>query len=261
MRPFARSFTIGTLALTAIALAGNGLQSRPTQPGIGNGAGGGQLPIEEQFEQAFPGGKFQVQVGEASPQATTKAPLSEFLNQVPPDAAAAAHGTGAAEALGQVLSQVPVTGTAAGLAGLPAIAGLQAPLLAAPSLQLALPAGAGETASSGITQAGNVASAQAAGAGALPGAFGAVRVTAAATAQPAQAARQQDMLAQVDGSIRFLVKNQDQSAELQLHRYKHQPLGYKRRPAASTAQDIQTNILQRKSKAKFPRPGCRLGLP
>ena len=56
MRPFARSFTIGTLALTAIALAGNGLQSRPTQPGIGNGAGGGQLPIEEQFEQAFPGG-------------------------------------------------------------------------------------------------------------------------------------------------------------------------------------------------------------
>jgi len=166
------------------------------------------------FDQAFPGGKFQVQVGEPAPQATTKAPLSEFVNPIPQASGTAVQGTGlAAEALGQVLSQVPVTGTAAGLAGLQAVAGLQA----APALLLALPAASGETASAGITQAGNVASAQAAGAGALPGAFGAVRVTAAAAAQPAQATRQQDLLGQVDGSIRFLVKNQDQSAELQLH--------------------------------------------
>jgi hypothetical protein len=59
MRPTSRSFVIGTLAVSAIALAGNDLQSRPggVGPGLGNGAEGGQLPIEDQFEQTFPGGQ------------------------------------------------------------------------------------------------------------------------------------------------------------------------------------------------------------
>jgi hypothetical protein len=49
---------IGTLAISAIAMAGNGLQSRPAIPGPGlqPAAPGGQLTIEEQFEQTFPGG-------------------------------------------------------------------------------------------------------------------------------------------------------------------------------------------------------------
>jgi hypothetical protein len=56
MGPTTRSLMIGTLALSAVALAGNGLQSRPSVPGIGTGANGGQLPLEEQFQQTFPGG-------------------------------------------------------------------------------------------------------------------------------------------------------------------------------------------------------------
>jgi flagellar hook-length control protein FliK len=44
-----------------------------------------------------------------------------------------------------------------------------------------------------------------------------VRVTASTAAEAPRAATQESLLSQVDGTIRFLVKNQDQSAELQLH--------------------------------------------
>jgi flagellar hook-length control protein FliK len=62
-----------------------------------------------------------------------------------------------------------------------------------------------------------MAAAQAVGAGALPGAAGSVRVTAPAASEDALPTGQQSLLSQVDGSIRWLVKNQDQGAELQLH--------------------------------------------
>ena len=56
MRHLTRSVLIGTLALTATALAGVNLN----QGGIGNvnaGQQGGQLSIDDQFALAFPGGQ------------------------------------------------------------------------------------------------------------------------------------------------------------------------------------------------------------
>jgi flagellar hook-length control protein FliK len=71
--------------------------------------------------------------------------------------------------------------------------------------------------SPGAALSGNLAPAMAVGAAAAPGAFGAVRVTAAQTADPPMPTKRQNPMAQVDGTIRWLVKNQDQGAELQLH--------------------------------------------
>jgi flagellar hook-length control protein FliK len=51
----------------------------------------------------------------------------------------------------------------------------------------------------------------------MPRASGAVRVTPSTAAQAGLATPQKSLLDQVDGTIRYLVKNQDQSAELQLH--------------------------------------------
>jgi flagellar hook-length control protein FliK len=53
--------------------------------------------------------------------------------------------------------------------------------------------------------------------GAAPGASGAVRVTAATRSQASSPTTQQSILSQVDGSIRWLLKNKDKAAELQLH--------------------------------------------
>jgi flagellar hook-length control protein FliK len=55
------------------------------------------------------------------------------------------------------------------------------------------------------------------GAGAQPGASGAVRVTATASGEANRPAAEPSLASQVDGTIRWLVKNQDKGAELQLH--------------------------------------------
>jgi flagellar hook-length control protein FliK len=94
-----------------------------------------------------------------------------------------------------------VAGTPAALTGWPAT----------PQAGTAPVAGPGQAAANGA------AGAQALGAGALPGATGSVRVTPTTSTESALPTRQESPLAQVDGTIRFLVKNQDQSAELQLH--------------------------------------------
>lgn len=208
--------------------AGGGTQADPAAPSATAQAAGAadSQAAARAIAQAFPGGKFQVQYGETAgtgaPAATSKQPLTEFLSQSAVDPKATPQdstlpaGTVAqnlAQTLGQAFTQsVP----AAGLAGLQAVAGLQSPLVATSAQQASGQVTGVQTAGSGVTLAGNLASSQL-GAAALPGATGAVRVTAAGSARNALPSAQEDVLSQVDGSIRWLVKNQDKSAELQLH--------------------------------------------
>lgn len=179
------------------------------------------------LDQAYPGGKFQVQAdADPDPPATPQASLTDLIDPV-------AQATTAPQAAPQAASQDQAAGpqpvpasatlTAAALADLSSAAAWQAPMVAEQTAILgatALPAAT--VPNPGTVTADNVAatsaaSAQAAGAGALPGASGAVRVTAAASPESSLATRQDSLFSQVDGSIRWLLKNQDQGAELQLH--------------------------------------------
>jgi flagellar hook-length control protein FliK len=176
------------------------------------------------LDQAYPGGKFQVQYDQDATAATTKPPLSEFLNQIQmePRPSIGAQAVDPAA--------VPMPATALPSLGPDPVSGLQAlqaPQMAAQTALLAMPATetSGAVGATSAVAAGNAATAATAaaalalGAGAMAGASGAVRVTA--TKAPAEAnplpTPQQSLLEQVDGTIRYLVKNQDQSAELQLH--------------------------------------------
>ena len=178
------------------------------------------------LDQAYPGGKFQVQYDQDASAATTKPPLSEFLNQIQMEPRPSIGG----QAVEPVASPAPVPIAGSSTLGLDPVSGLQAlqaPQLAAQTALLAMPAtetigavGATSAVAAGnATTAAAAAAALALGAGAMAGASGAVRVTA--TRAPAEAnplpTPQQSLLEQVDGTIRYLVKNQDQSAELQLH--------------------------------------------
>jgi flagellar hook-length control protein FliK len=181
--------------------------------------------------QAYPGGKFQVQYGDEGTATTTKAPLTEFVNQIPmeaksdgeaqggslPDPSAAAQTAAqmAATAQTDAAAQLAAALPAAALDGAGALQTLQTPLAATTAL---LAPASPQTAPTAITAAaGNQAAASALGAGALPGASGSVRVTAPAASEASLPAEDQSLLSQVDGSIRWLVKNQDKGAELQLH--------------------------------------------
>lgn len=178
------------------------------------------------LDQAYPGGKFQVQYDQDAAAATTKPPLSEFLNQIQMEPRPSIGG----QAVEPVASPAPVPIAGSPTLGLDPVSGLQAlqaPQLATQTALLAMPAtetigavGATSAVAAGnATTAAAAAAALALGAGAMAGASGAVRVTA--TRAPAEAnplpTPQQSLLEQVDGTIRYLVKNQDQSAELQLH--------------------------------------------
>jgi flagellar hook-length control protein FliK len=98
-----------------------------------------------------------------------------------------------------------------------ALQALLAPQQAGQTALAAMPAAQPNVVASAGSIAGNAAAAQAVGAGAQPGASGSVRVTASASTDTSQAAGEPTLASQVGGTIRWLVKNQDQSAELQLH--------------------------------------------
>jgi flagellar hook-length control protein FliK len=91
----------------------------------------------------------------------------------------------------------------------------QAAFLALPTAVQASAGSAGTSTSASLS--GLAASSAAAGAAAMPGASGAVRVTPATASESALPTGQKSLLSQVEGTIRYLVKDQDQSAELQLH--------------------------------------------
>jgi flagellar hook-length control protein FliK len=63
---------------------------------------------------------------------------------------------------------------------------------------------------------GNFSPVEALGAGAAPGASTATRVTAPSALDPTPA-RHENPMTQVDSTIKWMIKNQEQSAELQLH--------------------------------------------
>ena len=164
-----------------------------------------QASSGDDITQVVPDLKLQVQYGAADP-GTAKAPLTEFVNQVPVESATPALAAAVQDAL------QPANASALGATAL-AQTVLAAGTVASQAQPTPTAAGAG-----GADLAASAASAQA-GAAAVPGAFGAVRVTAAASsqAQLPLSAQQQGVLSQVDGTIRWLVKNQDKGAELQLH--------------------------------------------
>jgi flagellar hook-length control protein FliK len=177
-------------------------------------AGSAAANAQDAMAQAYPGGKFQVQYDDGGATATSKAPLTEFVNQIQMDTTSGGDESGslpASASLAPPAAALP----AAAIDMAAALQSLQTPLAATTALLApALP----ETGpASGIgALSGNVAAAQAVGAGALPGASGSVRVTPS-TAAEATPTGEESLLSQVDGSIRFLVKNQDKSAEMQLH--------------------------------------------
>jgi Meckel syndrome type 1 protein len=209
-------------------------QAKPAVTGTDAQAAGAQAaaaastPEEAQAQakalaQAFPGAKLQIQqVGDMASDAiqgsSTRPPLSEFLGQNAVDPKATPQdATLQAPTVVQNLAQaIGQSSAGAGLAGLQAVAGLQTPLLTGAAQPSQGQVAGVQNAASGTTLAGNVASAQM-GAAALPGASGAVRVSAPAAAQGALPSAQEEVLSHVDGSIRWLVKNQDKSAEMQLH--------------------------------------------
>jgi len=168
--------------------------------------------VQEALNQAVPGAQFQVQYGTEGAPATSKQPLSELVTPFQ-----IVTGPSAAAAKASLPVTVPVAPAAAvdPAAMLQALQVSQTPQAAQTAL-LALPAPG--TAVAGTALAGSAAAgAQAVSAGAQPGASGAVRVTASAGSGGSRPAGDPSLFSQVDGTIRWLVKNQDQGAELQLH--------------------------------------------
>jgi hypothetical protein len=123
--------------------------------------------------QAYPGGKFQVQYGDEGTATTTKAPLTEFVNQIPmeaksdgeaqggslPDPSAAAQTAAqmAATAQTDAAAQLAAALPAAALDGAGALQTLQTPLAATTAL---LAPASPQTAPTAITAAaGNQAAA------------------------------------------------------------------------------------------------------
>ena len=170
------------------------------------------------LDQAYPGGKFQMQFDDMSVPATTKQPLSEFLNQLQMEPKVSDPAFQSAGLPADAMAPVaPATAATALMPTLAATAALPVALVAGSSAAVGSAMLKEAAPVPGAAVAGNLAPAMAVGAGAAPGAFGAVRVTAAQTADPPTPTRQQNPMSQVDGTIRWLVKNQDQGAELQLH--------------------------------------------
>jgi flagellar hook-length control protein FliK len=178
---------------------------------------------QDALAQAYPGGKFQSSYGDAETPLTTKAPLTELVNQIQMDTNASAVAqkdsasalAPAAAAAAAVPSPTPQIDLAA------AFQAFQTPQLASQVTLLAQPTAesvvAGTSVSASAGAASNAAAAQAMGAGAQAGASGSVRVTASTSGDSARATSDPTPFSQVDGTIKWLVKNQDQGAELQLH--------------------------------------------
>ena len=165
------------------------------------------------LDQAYPGGKFQMQFAPDAVPATTKAPLTEFMNQLQMEP----KGLDPSVQSASLPTDALIPAAPAASPGLAATAALPATLVAGSTAATGLAMAKEAAPAPGSALTGNLAPALAVGAAAAPGAFGAVRVTAAQTADPPAPTRRQNPMAQVDGTIRWLVKNQDQGAELQLH--------------------------------------------
>jgi flagellar hook-length control protein FliK len=163
------------------------------------------------LEQANPGLRVQFQFGDQSAtQPTSKPALSEFLNQVKVELQSpsfAGVGSGSGEPAAPAATATPQL--------LPA---LQMPL---PTEQQAALLSMGQPLKEGAPAAASLQTAltpaEVVGAGAALGANGSVRVTPTTQAAPAAPPRRETPMAQVESTIKWLIKNKDQSAELQLH--------------------------------------------
>jgi flagellar hook-length control protein FliK len=159
------------------------------------------------LEQANPGLRVQFQFGDPAAQPTSKPALSEFMNQIKvelqsPSFAGVGSGSGesAATATPQLLPTLQ----------LPVPTEQQATLLA-----LGQPVKEGAPAAASLQS--TLTPSEVVGAGAALGATGSVRVTPTTQAAPAAPLQRETPMSQVDSTIKWLIKNKDQSAELQLH--------------------------------------------
>ena len=160
------------------------------------------------LEQLLPDGKLPFQFGDPAAQPTTKPALSEFMNQLQAEIQTPSFkGVGSA------------SGEAAPLAAPGNQAGpdLQALMPAVQAAALSMGQPAKEASPSNPSLTGNFTPSEAVGAAAVPGASGAVRVTASTAPESTAPTRRENPMSQVDSSIRWLIKNKEQSAELQLH--------------------------------------------
>ena len=156
------------------------------------------------LEQMLPGVKVQFEFGTSSSQATRKPALAELLNQPKVDL------------------QTPNFAGVGGGSGEPAattetLPGLQSVIPAAQEALLALGQPLKEAVPAAIHSPGNFSAAEAVGASTVPGASGAVRVTPTTASEAPAPMKRDNPMGQVDASIKWLIKNKDQSAELQLH--------------------------------------------
>jgi flagellar hook-length control protein FliK len=163
------------------------------------------------LEQASPGLRVQFQFGEqTATQPTSKPALSEFLNQIKVELQSpsfAGVGSGSGEPAAPAATATPQL--------LPA---LQAPLpteLQAAFLPLDQPLKEGAPAAASLQSTPTPS--EVVGAGAALGANGSVRVTPTTQAAPTAPPRRETPMAQVESTVKWLIKNKDQSAELQLH--------------------------------------------
>ena len=159
------------------------------------------------LEQLLPGGKLPFQFGDPAAQASSKPALSEFMNQLQAEIQSPSF-KGVGGASGEAVPLVAPASTGPDP---------QALLPAAQAAALALGAPPKENAPANTGLPANFTPAEAVGAGAAPGASGAVRVTAPGSPEALSAPRRENPMAQVDSSIRWLIKNKEHSAELQLH--------------------------------------------
>ena len=158
------------------------------------------------LDQLVPGsGKVQFQFGD-QPTQTTKPALSEFMNQLKPQLQAppfAGVGSGSGD------PQLPAT-------PLGPQADLQALAPAAPAAVLTAGQLPKEAAPEPLRAPGNISPAETLAVGAAAGPGASTRITAPKAVEHT-APRQENPMTQVDSTIKWLIKNKEQSAELQLH--------------------------------------------
>jgi len=184
-------------------------------------APGGDAPAaatsQDPKAQTLPG-RFQVQYDDApAPVAPAPAPAqaTAMLAPADPKAATDAQAAGLPDA-SLALQPAALAASVPGLEASTLVQALQVSLAGQTALLTPVQAPSATTPGSG-TGSGALAAAQALSAEAQPGASGAVRVAAPAETQASLPSGQESLLSQVDGTIRWLIKNQDQGAELQLH--------------------------------------------
>jgi flagellar hook-length control protein FliK len=159
------------------------------------------------LERAVPGLQLQASSGELPVDGIPAKPaLSEFMNRPPVALGSPRTFAGlVAGAATEPAAAIAATPAAQAEAASPLLSALAATLPAPPEPRSAPRTAAASSAGDAIGAAGT------------PGGAAPVRSAAPASGPAALPPRQDNPMSQVDGSIRWLLKNQDQSAELQLH--------------------------------------------